>query len=724
MDVSDILDPLNDAQREAVSVPLGHNLVLAGAGSGKTRVLVHRAAWLGRVENAPPYSILAVTFTNKAAAEMRGRIERLLGYSAAGMWTGTFHGLAHRLLRRHWREAGLTETFQILDAEDQRRQVKRVMRLLEIDESRFPVRQVQGYINARKDDGHRPADLGTGGDPYTERLVRIYAAYQEACDRNGQVDFAELLLRSFELLRDHPGLLAHYRGQLRHFLVDEFQDTNGIQYAWLSQLAGNDADLFVVGDDDQSIYGWRGARVENIRRLSDDYPGMKVMRLEQNYRSTETILTAANTLIAHNSGRMGKNLWTDGAEGDPVAIYAAFNELDEARYVVERIVEQIENQGLARSDMAILYRSNAQSRVFEEALLTRGLPYRVYGGLRFFERAEIKDALAYLRLLDNRDDDPSFERVVNTPARGIGGKTVDTLREQARARGVSLWAAARAAIADRSLPGRAATSVTRFLALIDALGEEAAEQPLAEQIDVVVRGSGLRELFQKDSSDRGESRLENLDELINAARHFEQEWEGDEDMDVLTAFLSHAALEAGEGQADAWEDCVQLMTLHSAKGLEYPVVFLTGLEEGLFPHRMSAEDPDRLEEERRLCYVGLTRARQHAVMTWAEKRRLHGSETFGAPSRFLAELPEHCVQHVRTRMNVSRPQMAVRAGLGEPMAPQEAAFSLGQRVHHPKFGDGIVLQYEGQGPSARVQVNFTDAGTKWLVAAYAKLDSA
>ncbi|MFV8835023.1 DNA helicase II [Aquisalimonas sp.] len=723
MDVSDILDPLNDAQREAVSAPLGHNLVLAGAGSGKTRVLVHRAAWLGRVENASPYSIMAVTFTNKAAAEMRGRIESLLGYSAAGMWTGTFHGLSHRLLRRHWREAKLPEAFQILDSEDQRRLVKRVMRLLEIDESRFPVRQVQGYINARKDDGQRPGDIGEGNDPHTDRMVRIYAAYQEACERTGQVDFAELLLRSFELLRDNPGIQGHYREQFRHLLVDEFQDTNGIQYNWLRMIAGDQADLFIVGDDDQSIYGWRGARVENIRQLSHDYPGTRVMRLEQNYRSTATILNAANTLIAHNSGRMGKNLWTDGADGDPIAVYAAFNELDEARYVVERIASLL-NDGHARREMAILYRSNAQSRVFEEALLARGLPYRVYGGLRFFERAEIKDALAYLRLIDNRDDDPSFERVVNTPTRGIGSKTVDTIRELGRRQGVSMWAAARGAIGDRSLPGRAATAVTKFLALIDALAEEAGDQPLAERIDVVIRGSGLRELFQKDGSDRGESRLENLDELVNAARHFEQEWEGDGDMAVLTAFLSHAALEAGEGQADAWEDCVQLMTLHSAKGLEYPVVFLTGLEEGLFPHRMSAEDPDRLEEERRLCYVGITRARQQAVLTWAEKRRLHGKETFGAPSRFLSEMPEDCLQHVRTRMTVSRPQMAVRSGLDEQTGGDAAAFNLGQRVHHPKFGDGIVLQYEGQGPSARVQVNFTDAGTKWLVAAYAKLESA
>ncbi len=724
MDVSDILDPLNDAQREAVSAPLGRHLVLAGAGSGKTRVLVHRAAWLNRVEGASPFTLMAVTFTNKAAAEMRGRIESLLGMSAAGMWTGTFHGLSHRLLRRHWRDAGLQEGFQILDSDDQKRLIKRVMRLLEVDEARWPVKQVQGFINSRKDDGLRPDDLGEGQDPYTDRLVRIYRAYQEACQRGGQVDFAELLLRSYELLRDNPTIREHYRNQFRHVLVDEFQDTNGIQYNWLRMLAGPDADLFVVGDDDQSIYGWRGARVENIRRFSEDYPDTRVLRLEQNYRSTSTILNAANALIAYNTGRMGKNLWTEGADGEPIALYAAFNELDEARFVVDRINEGLQ-QGQSRSDFAVLYRSNAQSRVFEEALLAHGIPYRVYGGLRFFERAEIKDALAYMRLVNNRDDDASFERVVNTPARGIGGKTVDILREHGRARSLSLWQAAVSALDERLLPGRAANAVTRFLALIDTVAEVAAEQPLADAFDTVIKNSGLRELFQKDRDERGESRLENLDELVSAARGFEQEWQqtDDQDMDALTAFLAHAALEAGEGQADDWEECVQLMTLHSAKGLEFPWVFLAGLEEGLFPHRMSAEDPDRLEEERRLCYVGITRARQRLVLTWAEKRRIHGEERWGAPSRFIREIPEELVQHVRTRVSVSRPRMAVRRGLVDEPAP-EGGFGLGQRVFHEKFGDGVVVRYEGQGPAARVQVNFASVGTKWLVAAYANLSPA
>ncbi len=720
MDVSDLLDPLNDAQREAVSAPLGRTLVLAGAGSGKTRVLVHRAAWLARVEGVSPYSVLAVTFTNKAAGEMRGRIEALLGFSAAGMWVGTFHGLCHRLLRRHAREAGLPDTFQILDSEDQRRLIKRVMRALEIDESRWPVKQVQGFINGHKDEGQRPDAIGDGSDPYTDRMVRIYRAYQQACDRGGQVDFAELLLRAYETLQRTPALLQHYREQFRHVLVDEFQDTNRIQYAWLQQMIGVDADAFVVGDDDQSIYGWRGARVENIRRFAEDYPDTRTVRLEQNYRSTAHILNAANALIGHNSGRMGKKLWTDGVDGEPIHVYAAFNELDEARFVVARIRDELQT-GRARAEFAILYRSNAQSRVFEEALLAHGVPYKVYGGLRFFERAEIKDGLAYMRLANQRDDDAAFERVVNTPARGIGGKTLDTLREQARNRGLTLWQAAARAHDERLLPARAATAVGKFLALIDTLDETSRDQPLAQRMETVIRGSGLRELFGKQGDDRGESRLDNLNELVSAARGFEQEWEDDGEMDVLTAFLSHAALEAGEGQGEEWEDCVQLMTLHSAKGLEFPVVFLSGMEEGLFPHRMSAEDPERLEEERRLCYVGMTRARERLLLSWAEKRRLHGSDNFCAPSRFLREIPEEHQHQIRTRVSVSRPQMAVRRGLIDQQ-PEPGALRLGQPVHHQKFGEGVVIQYEGQGPSARVQVNFSSVGEKWLVAAYAKLE--
>jgi len=716
MDVSDLIDPLNDAQRQAVTAALEPTLVLAGAGSGKTRVLTHRVAWLIRVEQASPYAILAVTFTNKAAAEMRGRIEQLLGINAGGMWIGTFHGLSHRMLRQHWREAGLPQHFQILDADDQLRLIKRVMRTLELDEARWPPRQVMGFINSRKDEGLRPEQVESTYEPYVAQMVRIYRTYEDACRRAGQVDFAELLLRAYETLRDNPELLAHYRRRFAHVLVDEFQDTNTIQYAWLKLLTGPGTDVFVVGDDDQSIYGWRGARVENIRRFTEDF-NPQVVRLEQNYRSTGTILKAANALIAHNSGRMGKNLWTAGEEGDPIALYAAFNEQDEARWVVEQIARGLE-EGYARADFAILYRSNAQSRAFEEALIARGLPYRVYGGLRFFERAEIKDALAYLRLILNRDDDPSFERVVNVPPRGIGERTLDAVRAQARAEGGSLWQAAARLVAARQLPARAANALRAFLGLIDELAAKVQDLAIHEQIEIVTQDAGLRDYYLKDNADKGQTKLENLDELVTAARTFQQEFQPEEGMDILTAFLSHAALEAGEGQADAWEDSVQLMTLHSAKGLEYPVVFMVGMEEGLFPHRMSAEEPGRLEEERRLCYVGITRARRRLCMTYAERRRLHGVDTYSTPSRFIHEVPPELFAEVRARVSVTRPLTAHRL-----LPKEEGVFRLGQRVRHAKFGEGIVLKYEGSGANARIQVNFNDVGAKWLVAAYANLQT-
>jgi len=720
MDVSDLIDPLNDAQREAVAAPLGRALVLAGAGSGKTRVLTHRAAWLVRVEGATPYNLLAVTFTNKAAAEMRGRIEQLLGISGSGMWVGTFHGLSHRLLRLHWQEAGLPQGFQILDSEDQRRLVKRVMRDLEIDENRWPVRQIQGFINARKDAGERPEDLDTS-DPYSGQMARVYAAYEAACRSAGVVDFAELMLRTVEMLQNHLELLSHYRRRFRHVLVDEFQDTNGIQYQWLKLLAGPEADVFIVGDDDQSIYGWRGARVENLQQFRTDYGDTRVMRLEQNYRSTATILEAANTLIARNSDRLGKKLWTEGQQGEPIALYAAFNEQDEARFVVERLQTLVEEEGLARSDMAILYRSNAQSRTFEEALLSRRIPYRVYGGLRFFERAEIKDALAYLRLIANRDDSAALERIINTPTRGIGNRTLEAIRLNAREQDVSLWRAAVGLTENRGvLPARAANALGAFVGLIDRLDAETADSDLADQLETVLDRSGLRAHVGKDRSERAQDRLENLDELITAARNFQQDATIEDGMDTLTAFLSHAALEAGEGQADAWEDCVQLMTLHSAKGLEFPVVFLVGLEEGLFPHRMSAEEPGRLEEERRLAYVGITRARQRLVITYAERRRLHGRDEFGIASRFIRELPPELVDEVRARFSVTGPGAAANGFGNGPVA--EAQFNLGERVQHSRFGEGVVLDCEGSGPNARIQVNFDQVGQKWLVAAYANLE--
>ena len=714
LDVSFILDKLNDAQRAAVTAPLGPMLVLAGAGSGKTRVLTHRVAWLIRVENASPHSILAVTFTNKAAGEMRGRIETLLGTPGAALWIGTFHGLAHRLLRIHWREAGLPQTFQILDAEDQLRVVRKVLKALELDETRWVPRELTYFINAQKDDGVRPKHVKDNGDPTRREYVRIYQAYQDACERAGVVDFAELLLRAFELWRDHPQLLAHYRARFRHVLVDEFQDTNLIQYAWLKLLNGSEGLPFVVGDDDQSIYRWRGARVENLQQFQRDFPATALLRLEQNYRSTGTILAAANALIANNSSRLGKNLWTSGEQGEPVKLYAAFNERDEADFVVNRIREWVKRGG-ARREIAILYRSNAQSRVFEEAFLSAAIPYRVYGGLRFFERAEIKDALAYLRLTSNRDDDASFERVVNLPARGIGTKSLEIVREYAKANACSMWRAAGACLSG-ALGHKAGVAMHGFMRLVETLAEQIRTLELHQQVDHVIQASGLLEHHKKEKGDRGEARVDNLLELVSAARGFTPE--NDTELTPLNAFLAHAALEAGEGQAEAWEDCVQMMTLHSAKGLEFPIVFICGMEDGLFPHQRSINDLAGLEEERRLCYVGTTRAMRELILTYAEQRRLHGIDTYGQVSRFVNELPTELIEEVRPRIQISRP---VRFH-GLDMSAEVQGMRLGQRVRHGKFGEGVVLNLEGQGAHARVQVNFEQQGTKWLMVGYANLE--
>jgi len=715
MDVSHLLDGLNDAQRQAVGSPLGAALVLAGAGSGKTRVLVHRVAWLIQVEGASPNSILAVTFTNKAAAEMRGRIGTLLGMPGGAMWIGTFHGLAHRLLRLHWREAGLPQTFQILDSEDQSRLLRKVLKALELDEARWVPREVLWFINAQKDEGLRPKHI-KDGDPTRRQLIRIYQAYEEACQRAGVVDFAELLLRAYELWQGSPSLLQHYRSRFRHVLVDEFQDTNAIQYRWLMLLAGPGGLPFAVGDDDQSIYRWRGARVENLNQFRRDYPQAVLYKLEQNYRSTGTILKAANALIANNAGRLGKNLWTSGADGDRVKLYAAFNERDEADFVVNRIRAWVDGGG-ARREVAVLYRSNAQSRVFEEAFLNARMPYRVYGGLRFFERAEIKDALAYLRLVASRADDTSFERVVNLPTRGIGAKTLDAVRDLARTHGTSLWLAAQTAVGG-VLPQRAALALQGFLELIVKLGTAVAGLDLHEQVDHVIQNSGLVEHFKKERGERGEGRVENLLELVSAAKGFSPE--GETDMQPLESFLAHAVLESGEGQADPYADCVQMMTLHTAKGLEFPVVFMTGMEDGLFPHQRSITDIASLEEERRLCYVGATRAMRQLYITYAEQRRLYGVDQYGQPSRFIGELPADVIEEIRPRLQVSRPAFVKRASALEE-TPTDA-MRMGSRVRHAKFGDGVVLNFEGNGPQARIQVNFESQGTKWLMLSYANLE--
>ena len=715
MDVSSILAPLNEPQREAVGAPAGSLLVLAGAGSGKTRVLTHRVAWLVQACHLSPLSILAVTFTNKAAQEMRGRIERMLGYPMRGMWIGTFHSIAHRLLRAHWQEAGLEQGFQILDSDDQLRLIKRALKELGLDEGYCPPRQVQWYINGHKEEGRRPHHIENGVDTQQRELLRIYRAYEDLCQRFSLVDFSELLLRAYELIKNNELLCQRYQQRFRHILVDEFQDTNAIQYAWVTLIAGGHKNIFVVGDDDQSIYGWRGARVENILQFEQDFPGTIVIRLEQNYRSTTSILNVANAVIDNNQGRLGKNLWTSGEEGEPVRLYVAYNEIDEARFVVDRILSWVD-QGNLRSETAILYRSNAQSRVFEEVLLRADVPYRVYGGLRFFERAEIKDALAYLRLVASRQDDPSFERIVNTPARGIGNRTLELIRDQARINQTSMWDATRVLIEQRELASRTLSALVSFVDLIERMAAAVHNQPLADQTSLMLQQSGLVASFKKDKGEKAQARVENLQELITAARNYEHD---DEDgRDPLSTFLSHAALEAGEGQGEEWEDCVQLMSLHSAKGLEFALVFLTGMEEGLFPHQRSMQEKGRLEEERRLCYVGMTRAMRLLYISYAEVRRLYGRETYGAPSRFLGEVPGSMLSEVRTGLARSGENRQKKNG----SARADGSIHLGGRVRHNSFGDGIVLGVEGRGEHTRVQVNFESVGNKWLVLAFANLE--
>ncbi|TQQ23043.1 DNA helicase II [Vibrio cholerae] len=720
IDPSLLLDGLNDKQREAVAAPLENLLILAGAGSGKTRVLVHRIAWLMSVEEASPFSVMAVTFTNKAAAEMRGRIEELMHGTASGMWCGTFHGICHRILRAHYLDAKLLEDFQIIDSDDQQRLLKRLIKAHNLDDKQWPARQVAWWINNQKDEGLRPAHINAF-DPVTQTYLKLYTAYQEACDRAGLVDFAEILLRALELLRGNQHIREHYQARFKYILVDEFQDTNAIQYAWLRMMAGAQSNVMIVGDDDQSIYGWRGARVENIEKFTREFPSVNTIRLEQNYRSTKTILEASNTLIANNSERMGKQLWTEGLVGEPISVYSAYNELDEARFVVSKI-KGWQEQGGTLTDCAILYRNNAQSRVLEEALLQASLAYRIYGGMRFFERQEIKDALSYLRLINNRNDDTAFERVINTPPRGLGDKTLEIIRFAARDRGCTLWDASVGLLNDQVLTGRAASALSRFVELINALEEEGIDMPLHVLTDHAVKTSGLLEMYQQEKGEKSKARIENLEELVTATRQFEKPEEAQE-MTMLTAFLTHAALEAGEGQADEHDDAVQLMTLHSAKGLEFPLVFMVGVEEGMFPSQMSAEEAGRLEEERRLCYVGMTRAMQKLYITYAEMRRLYGQDKYHKPSRFIRELPEGCLDEVRMKAQVSRPTSTGR--FSQTVVKEsfnETGFNLGSRVRHPKFGEGTIINFEGSGPQSRVQVAFNGEGIKWLVTAYARLE--
>jgi len=706
---SNLVAGLNDEQLSAVTAPPENQLILAGAGSGKTRVLVHRIAWLIREYQVSPHQILAVTFTNKAAKEMKTRIESLLNIDTRALWIGTFHGLAHRLLKLHWQSAKLIQNFQIIDADDQLRMIKRIIKQLNVDDERWPPKEVVSFINGNKDEGVRSSHLQRYGDAYRDTFIALYSAYEDACEQAGVVDFAELLLRTHELFRDNTEIRNHYQERFRFVLVDEFQDTNAIQYAWLRSLSGKGNAMTAVGDDDQSIYGWRGARVENIHAYQNDFAPAVMYRLEQNYRSTKTILKAANAVIANNAERLGKELWSEGDEGDKILLYAAFNERDEAKYIVDQIQSSIKS-GNRPSDLAVLYRSNAQSRVLEEVLLQEQVPYRIYGGQRFYDRLEIKNAMAYLRLVRSNQDDTAFERVINVPPRGIGAKTVEQIRYHAREQGCSMYESA-ITLANSGLSSRAANSVKTFVGLIESYQASKDSVELHELIDHILETSNLLSHHKNEKGGKGEERSENLAELVSAARVFEA------DEDKFEEFIDSAALDAGEAQADEYESAVQLMTLHSAKGLEFPKVWLSGVERNIFPHRMSAEDPSRLEEERRLCYVGITRAEQQLTITYAESRRLHGKEDFNGPSAFLKEIPSDCLSEVRLKTEIRRPAMTFAA----PTEDLPEGIGIGKRIYHDHFGEGVILDIEGADARTRVQISFDWEGTKWLMLSHANI---
>ena len=743
-----LLDDLNPRQREAVTLPHGSALVLAGAGSGKTRVLTTRIAWLIATGQASPSSVLAVTFTNKAAREMLLRLSALTPMSVRGMWIGTFHGLCNRMLRAHHRDAELPQLFQILDTQDQLALIKRVYKAHGLDDERFPPRELAWFIASAKEAGLRPQAV-EAGDEFARARVEHYALYEATCRREGVVDFAELLLRSYELLASKEAIREHYRRRFSHLLVDEFQDTNLLQYRWLRLLAGPDATVFAVGDDDQSIYAFRGANAANMQHFERDFdaPGrpVRLVKLEQNYRSHGNILDAANALIRHNRARLGKELWTSEGKGEPVRAFAAPTDLDEAAFVVD-VVKGLADEGVPLSEVALLYRSNAQSRVLEHALFGAGLPYRVWGGMRFFERAEVKHALSYLRLVAAQDDDGAFLRVVNFPPRGIGARSLEQLQDAARARGTSLWQAA----ASGAVGGRAGASLGAFVSLVERLREETRSLPLPEAVAHVTEVSGLVAHYGAEKD--GEDRIENLEELVNAAQGFVREAEIASDApmlsdrvapdaeapadgpaegatDPLSAFLAHAALEAGETQEAEGRPALQLMTVHSAKGLEFHTVFVTGLEEGLFPHENSMNERDGPEEERRLMYVALTRARRRLYLTHAQQRMLHGQTRYHVASRFLDEIPRDLVlwlSPARKRfgaLDVDEAEWGKVAAMPPP-TPAAPGWRIGQNVRHAKFGAGVIVGAEGRGSDARVQVNFRDVGVKWLALEYAKLEPA
>ena len=719
MNLSEITDGLNDEQSQSVTLGDAQNaLILAGAGSGKTRVLTHRIAYLVTQKNTQTDAILAVTFTNKAAKEMRERLEVLLRRPIRSMWVGTFHGLAHRLLRAHPIEANLSAQFQILDQQDQFRIVKRLMKENQVDESKFPVRKIQWFINQQKDEGIRPSDIDAGYNYFVKQSVKVFELYEAHCKANELIDFAELLVRSYELLKNNTELLAHYQNRFEHILVDEFQDTNTIQYKWIKLLSSGKNQIFCVGDDDQSIYGWRGAKIENIQKLESDFYPIQTIRLEQNYRSTGNILGASNALIANNSNRLGKSLWTDAGDGDLIDIYEARTEIDEADYVVSTIQKYIDD-GVLPNECAILYRSNAQSRGFEERLIKYNIPYVIYGGLRFFERAEIKDALCYLRLMETSADNVAFERVVNFPTRGIGNATIEKVREFAATNHTTLFQAS--IEISPSLPTRASNALIGFTQLIEQMQDEAKHLDLSEKVAYLIKTSGLIEHYSNDKTDKAGSKKENLEELIAAAKQYV--YDDDSDMNEVTGFISLASLDSS-GDTNAPENQnVQLMTIHSAKGLEFPNVFLTGMEEDLFPSRQSKDEPHLLDEERRLCYVGMTRAMKKLSLSFAIKRFLHGQSLYAYPSRFLDEIPSEYINSVKQKFGATIQNYKEDDIFNQDIQPESnGQISVGKTVKHGKFGFGTVLNFEGEGDSARIQIKFKQAGTKWLIASYANLE--
>ena len=722
MDVSHILDNLNDDQRNAVTSEKQHLLVLAGAGSGKTRVLVHKVAWEVEALGKNPSSIMAVTFTNKAANEMRSRIETLLQSQIFDSWVGTFHGLSHKLLKRFHKEADLSSGFTILDSDDQLRIIKRISKEFNLDEATWPARQSQWQINSWKDEGIRSSKVNEDGDFYTETVNKIYKEYEETCNRDDLVDFGELILKSYEVIKKSPSVKTFFESRFESVLIDEFQDTNTIQYKWLQEIASAKTKITAVGDDDQSIYGWRGAKVEHVNSFTEDYNNTEVIRLEQNYRSTSVILNAANSLIDNNKDRLGKNLWTEKIDGENIILYQAYNEQDEARYVAD-VLKDWMHKGGAYEETAILYRSNAQSRAIEEALLRISIPYRIYGGLRFYERLEIKNAIAYLKVIFNNNDNPSFERSVSNPTRGVGEKTLNKIRQTSKKYNISYIKASAKLIDEGNISGRGGAGLKDYLEFVAGCKNFIEENTLSELMELIIKETGLYAYHGKEAGEKGKTRTENLEELITATKNFEQSIKEEiTNSQIAEKYLDIISLDSGDRQASEHDDAAQLMTMHSAKGLEFKLVILTGLEESLFPHGRSMESSSQLEEERRLCYVAITRAMEKLYITHAESRRLHGTDTFNPPSRFLKEIPKDLIDEIRPRAQTNIPYN--RKDFNETKIEFEIdiGISLGQKVRHKKFGEGIVLNYEGSGESARVQVNFEDSGTKWLVMSYANLE--